>query len=292
VPADRSGQIPEPQILTFDGPVEALHVRLVSGAVNVVGTRGPGARVEITEVAGPPPTVSRQGGRITVAYDDLPWKDFLRWFDRTSRQREAVVSVSVPAGADLRVGVVDAAAVVSGVGGRTEVRGVSGHTTLVGLGGNVVAETVSGDLEAQALSGPLRMSTVSGDLTVVDGAGGSITADSVTGDMILDLEDLPSGGDVRLSTVSGEVVVRLPGTAGARVHAGTAGGALSSAFDELDVTGTWGGREIRGTLGTGGASLRASTVSGAFALLRRPPRAGDDDPRDSRPGAPALEKDL
>ena len=43
------------------------------------------------------------------------------------------------------------------------------------------ADTVSGNVEAQAVTGDLRFNSVSGDLTVVEGAGASVRADSVSG---------------------------------------------------------------------------------------------------------------
>jgi hypothetical protein len=268
-------EVSQPQRLEFDDPVAELDVRIVGGAVNVVGTDEPGARVEVTEIQGPPLVVRREGDRLVVAYDDLPWKGFLKLLDRKGWQRSAVVTVSVPASARLTVGVVDATAVVSGVHGGTTVRGVSGGSTLVGLGGAVRADTVSGAVEAQALRGPLRMGSVSGDLTVIDGDGSAVRADTVSGDMILDLEHVADGTNIALSTVSGEIAVRLPDTADAVVQGASAGGALSSAFDGLTVSGQWGAQSLTGTLGTGAGRVRVNTVSGTVALLRRPRQ--DDD---------------
>ncbi|EST38673.1 hypothetical protein N566_06185 [Streptomycetaceae bacterium MP113-05] len=262
--------ISEPQNLEFDDPVTELDVRVVAGAVNVVGADAPGARVEIAEIHGPPLTVRKEGGRLVIAYDDLPWKGFLKLLDRNGSQRSAVVTVSVPTGTRLTVGCVSARAVVSGVHGGTTVRGVSGGTTLVGLGGEVRADTVSGAVETQALRGPLRMNSVSGDLTVIDGDGSPVRADTVSGDMILDLAHVVDGTNVALSTVSGEIAVRLPDAADAAVQAATAGGALSSAFGELRVAGQWGARSLSGTLGAGSGRVRVNTVSGSLALLRRP----------------------
>lgn len=265
-------EVSRPQQLEFDDPVAALDVRIVNGAVNVVGTDAPGARVEIAEIHGPPLEVRREGDRIVVAYDDLPWKGFLKLLDRKGWERSAVVTVSVPAGTRLHLGVVAATAVVSGVHGGTTVRGVSGGCTLVGLGGEVRADTVSGAVEAQALRGPLCLKSVSGHLTVIDGDGSSVRADTVSGDMILDLAHTAGRPDIALATVSGEVAVRLPDTTDAVVQAGTAGGALSSAFDALRVAGHWGAQSLTGTLGTGAGRLRVKTVSGTVALLRRPPQ--------------------
>lgn len=267
--------VAEPTKLTFDAPVSELHVRIVNGMVNVVGTDEGPARLQVSDLEGPPLVVTQKDGTLTVAYDDLPWKGFLKWLDRKGWRRSAVVSLAVPARTRVEVGVVGAGAVVSGIQGPAAVKGVAGDTTLVALSGPVRAETVSGNLEAQAVTGDLRFASVSGDLTVVEGSGSSVRADSVSGSMIVDLD--PDGPtDVRLTSVSGEIAIRLPDPADAEVEANTASGAVSNAFDDLRVHGQWGAHKITGRLGAGSGKLRATTVSGSIALLRRP--AGEDEP--------------
>jgi hypothetical protein len=266
--------VAEPQKLTFDTAVRDLHVRIVNGTVNVVGTDEGSARLEVSEIEGPPLVVTEKRGTLTVAYDDLPWKGFLKWLDRKGWRRSAVVSLAVPAGTRVEVGVVGAGAVVSGIRGPAVIKGVTGDTTLVGVAGPVRAETVSGNLEAQAVTGDLRFHSVSGDLTVVEGSGPSVRADSVSGSMIVDLD--PDGPtEVSLTSVSGEIAIRLPHPADAEVEANTASGTISNAFDGLRVHGQWGAHKITGRLGAGTGRLRATTVSGSIALLRRPPR--DDE---------------
>lgn len=125
--------VKEPGKLTFDEPVTRLHVRIVDGTVNVVGTDDGSARLEVSEIEGPPLVVTQEDGVLTVTYEDLPWKGFLKWLDRKGWRRNAVVSLAVPADTRVEVGVVGAGAVVSGVDGPTVVKGVTGDTTLVGL---------------------------------------------------------------------------------------------------------------------------------------------------------------
>ncbi|MGW1049661.1 DUF4097 family beta strand repeat-containing protein [Streptomyces sp. NPDC001118] len=279
--------VTEPQKLTFDSHVSDLQVRIVNGTVNVVGTDEGSARLEISEIEGPPLMVTQQGDTLTVAYDDLPWKGFLKWLDRKGWRRSAVVSLAVPADTRVEVGVVGAGAVVSGISGRAVVKGVTGDTTLVGVSGPVQADTVSGNLEAQAVTGDLRFKSVSGDLTVVEGSGRSVRADSVSGSMIVDLD--PDGPtEVSLTSVSGEIAIRLPHPGDAEVEANTASGTISNAFDGLRVHGQWGAHKITGRLGAGTGRLRATTVSGSIALLRRP--SGEDEPDtpwETEPTAPA-----
>ncbi|NDK26574.1 DUF4097 domain-containing protein [Streptomyces sp. TR1341] len=274
--------VAEPRKLTFDAPVSTLQVRIAGGTVNVMGVEEGPARLEVSDIEGPPLLVTHENGTLTVGYEDLTWQGFTKFLDRKSWRRSAVVSLAVPADAKVEVGTVGAGAVISGVRGPAVVRGVTGDTALVGLSGPVQANTVSGNLEAQSVTGELRFTSVSGDLTVVEGSGPAVRADSVSGSMIVDLD--PEGPtDVHLTSVSGEIAIRLPHPADAEVEANTASGRISNAFEGLRVHGQWGAHKITGRLGAGTGRLRATTVSGAIALLRRP----DGSPDGTTDGAAA-----
>ncbi|MGW6868458.1 DUF4097 family beta strand repeat-containing protein [Streptomyces sp. NPDC054901] len=284
-----------PQKLDFEQPVTELRVRVVGGTVNVVAADEGPARLEVAEVDGPPLQVVQESGALTLSYEDLPWngaQGFKKWFEgkpwkawsgasedgRKAWERSVTVTVAVPAGTRVQVAAVSAATFVSGIGGPVDVNGVSGDTTLVGLSGRVKAHTVSGSVEAQSVTGELGFHSVSGGLTVVDGVGGSVRADSVSGDMLIDLAPdaaAPKPVDIVLNSVSGEVAIRLPHPADAKVEANTATGGVSNAFEDLRVSGQFGAKRITGTLGTGAGTLRATTVSGAIALLRRPQAEAD-----------------
>ncbi|WP_438311666.1 DUF4097 family beta strand repeat-containing protein [Streptomyces sp. HUAS TT3] len=286
----KTWSVGEPRKFAFDEPVTELRVRLVGGTVNVVADEGP-ARLEATAVDGPPLFVVQEGGTLTLSYEDLPWngsQGFKKWFEskpwkawtgsneegRKAWERSATVTLTVPAATRVRVAAVSAAAVVSGIRGGTDIHGVSGDSTLVGLSGRVCAHTVSGNVEAQSVTGELGFRSVSGELTVVDGAGLTVRADSVSGDMLIDLEAdpaAPAGVDIALNSVSGQLAIRLPHPTDARVEANTATGGVSNAFEDLRVSGQMSAKRITGTLGAGTGSLRATTVSGSIALLRRPP---------------------
>ncbi|MET9882570.1 DUF4097 family beta strand repeat-containing protein [Streptomyces sp. NPDC006430] len=284
----KTWSVAEPQKLTFDEPVTELRVRVVGGTVNVVADEGP-ARLEVAEVDGPPLYVVHEGGMLTVSYEDLPWngsQGFKKWFEgkpwkawspsgagRKAWERNVTVTLTVPAGTRVQLAVLGAASVVSGIAGSTDVNAVSGDVTLVRLSGKVNAKTVSGSVEAQSVTGELGFHSVSGGLTVVDGAGGNVRADSVSGDMLIDVALDPAEPrpvDISLNSVSGQVAIRLPHPADARVEANTATGGVSNAFEDLHVSGQFGAKRITGTLGAGTGTLRAATVSGSIALLRRP----------------------
>ncbi|MBB5117018.1 DUF4097 family beta strand repeat-containing protein [Streptomyces eurocidicus] len=286
MPVQSEWSLSAPQQLTFEGPVTALAVRTLGGTVNVVGTDSGPAALQLSEIDGPPLVVTHRDGVLTVAYEDLQWKKLLDWSPgRRARKRTATVTLTVPTATRVEVGTVTADAVVSGVAGRTEIRSATGDATLVGLTGEVRAEVVAGRLEAQRLGGDLRAGSVSGDITLVESASAVVKADTVTGDVVVDLspEAAAKRLDLALSSVAGEVAVRLPGTADVEVRANTTGGTVSCAFDELLVSGQFGARKVGGALGAGGGRLKVTTVTGAIALLRRPDAA---DPSAGTAGAP------
>ncbi|AXI79412.1 DUF4097 family beta strand repeat-containing protein [Peterkaempfera bronchialis] len=281
-----------PEKITFDEPVSALQVRTVAGAVHVVATDGP-ARLEVSEIAGPPLVVTLEDGTLTVTYEDLAWRDFswknvASYIDSWRRKRHAVVSLAVPADARVELGTVSADSVVSGIAGRVTVRGASGDTTLVRVSGPVEAHSVSGGIDAQSVSGNLRAQTVSGELTVVESSAPRLHANSVSGAITIDLNG-QGPADVHLKTVSGEVAVQVPDPADTKVEAGTSSGRVSSAFDELRMGSTWGAKRLSGRLGAGTGTLQVTTVSGSVALLRRPPIAEDTAPEGTAPEATAPE---
>jgi hypothetical protein len=256
--------VEKPTNLTFDGVV-ALRVRLISGSVAVLAAEDP-PRLDVESVSGQPLLVTHDAGILTITYEDMTWEGLLGWL--RPQRHSATLTVTVPRDCPTQLGVVNASAVISGLSARTSIKSVSGGITMDGVTGSVDANTVSGDLEAQDVGGAVAFKTVSGDLTI---AGGSLTrldAKTVNGRITADV-DLEPAAFVQTGTVSGDVAVRLPATASARVDLRSGSGSVETAFDELECSRRPGTTSVSGTLGTGDARLSAGTVSGTVTLLRR-----------------------
>ena len=224
------------------------------------------ARIEVTRLEGPL-TVTLADGSLMISHERLTWAGILEWFG--GRRTKADVSVSVPTNCPVRIGVVDAEAVVSGIDAdTTAVKSVSGDVTLDGVRSGIVARTVSGDLETRRLAGDLEFSTVSGDLTVVQGTTSRLRAESVSGDLTLDL-DLAPGGRLDVKTISGDLTLRLPGDAGLVVQVTTTSGSLDSAFGGVATLKKPGQGTMSGQIGSGAGLLKAKSVSGDVTLLAR-----------------------
>jgi hypothetical protein len=265
-----------PTTMEFDG-VTALRVRLVGGSVAVLAAEGTSS-LEVSSIEGDPLQVTFENGLLTIAHENLSWEGLLKWL--RPQRHTATVTVSVPRKCPAQVGVVNAAAVVSGIGARTSVKSVSGGITLDGVAGEVDANTVSAPLEAQGINGRLNFSTVSGDLTLADGWLERLDANAVSGDVTADVDLDPLGG-MNVNTVSGEVVLRLPAEADAQVNLHSVSGDVRSEFAELRRSSAPASRSVSGSLGAGSGHVSVTTMSGRVMLLRR---AGSPDPRaDRRP---------
>ena len=138
----------------------------------------------------------------------------------------------MPGGCPTQVGVVNASAIVSGISANISAKSVSGDITLDGVTGSVDAKTVSGNVEARGLDGELAFNSVSGDLTLAGGAVRKLAARTLSGQVTADI-DVPERGGLRVSTVSGDVAVRVPASASARVDLKSTSGRVRSNFERL-----------------------------------------------------------
>ncbi len=268
--------IEAPTSLEFDD-VTSLRVRLIAGSVAVLATDGKPS-LKVTSVEGDPLSVTYEGGVLTVAHENLSWEGLLKWL--RPQRHSATVTVSVPRKCPTQVGVVSATAVMSGISSRASVKSVSGEITLDGVTGDVDANTVSGALEAQGINGRLNFRTVSGDLTLADGWLERLDASVVSGDVTADVDLDPLGG-MQVTTVSGEVVLRLPAEADARVNLHSVSGDVRSEFAELRRSSAPASRSVSGNLGAGSGQVSVTTMSGRVMLLRRAGRG--PAPQDAPP---------
>ena len=253
-----------PTNLDFDD-VTRLRVRLIAGSVAVLATDGRPS-LEVARVSGDPLDVTYEDGVLTITHENLTWEGLLKWL-RPPRS-SATVTVTVPRKCPTQVGVVSATAVMSGISSRASVKSVSGGITLDGVAGEVEANTVSGALEAQGINGRLNFRTVSGDLTLADGWLERLDVNGVSGDVTADIDLDPLGG-MQVATVSGEVVVRLPAEADARVSLHSVSGDVRSEFPELRRSSAPASRSVSGSLGAGSGQVSVTTMSGRVMLLRR-----------------------
>lgn len=124
---------------------------------------------------------------------------------------------------------------------------------------------VNGDVSATGLVADAEVSTVNGNVEV--STRGVAEASTVNGNVEATLGSSDWSGPVGFSSVNGRVTVTLPANADAEVRASTVNGDIETDFP-LTVTGRFGPRNMRGTIGDGGPLIEMSSVNGSVALRR------------------------
>lgn len=128
--------------------------------------------------------------------------------------------------------------------------------------------SVSGNVEITSVRGHLRAESVSGNVTVKD-ITGIVSASSVSGSVTAEITRLEGTGEMKFSSVSGNVNVKAPASTNADVEMSSVSGSLETDFPiEIQDRQAGPGRSARGRLGMGANSLRVTTVSGKVSLTR------------------------
>jgi hypothetical protein len=132
------------------------------------------------------------------------------------------------------------------------------------------ANSVSGNVEVNGAGDEVRARSVSGDVKLERLRSPAVTATSVSGDVDAHIDALTGPGDLRFTSVSGNVSLQLPRSLDADVTLKTVSGELDSEFP-LIIRGParMGRRTITGTIGRGGRELQLTTVSGDVRLRAR-----------------------
>lgn len=146
-------------------------------------------------------------------------------------------------------------------GVKVDVSTVNGEVAIEGAAAPVAATTVNGRVLVHTTVGPVKASTVNGSIEA--------SMDALT------------GGDIELETVNGAVTAVLPRGLNAVVDAATVNGRVETDFP-LQVTGKISPRHVRGTIGSGGMTLKLNTVNGSVMIRRPDGRAVPAHPTERR----------
>jgi hypothetical protein len=130
------------------------------------------------------------------------------------------------------------------------------------------ANSVSGDVEVTGTGDEVRARSVSGNVRLARVRAPAVAASSVSGDVDADIEALTGQGNLRFTSVSGNVELQLPRSLDADFTMKTVSGELDSDF-QLTVQGGMSRRTLNGRIGRGGRELYLTTVSGNVRLRAR-----------------------
>ena len=266
-----------PKTIEVDG-IRSMRIGLVAGHVDVLAHDEPVVRIEVHSVSGKEIRITAEGDRLEIDHAQLSWENWLDVF-RNFRpgSARADVSVLVPRDVFLKLGVVSATALVSGLQEEANLSTVSGDLTTDGIAGDVQLNSVSGELVARNHYGKISAHTVSGDITATGTVIG-FTSDGVSGDVFLDLLEVPDS--VKVNTVSGNITARLDADAPTSYSIATVSGKLQ--LDTTSVRGVRGRFTGKfGELDGRWTDFRANTVSGDVSVLhvaRTDAAAADEAP--------------
>ena len=138
-------------------------------------------------------------------------------------------------------------------------------TVRVPAGVRFIGKTVNGAVEAANLAGDVDANTVNGSIRI--STAGYAEAHTVNGSIVASLGRSNWSDAIEFSTVNGGITLDLPGSLSTEIRASTVNGDIETDFP-LTVTGRFGPRHVRGTIGSGGRQLALTTVNGSIRLRK------------------------
>jgi hypothetical protein len=243
--------------------VRKLKVALIAGQVDIVGHDEPTARIEVHSVSGRDLKVTLDGDTLEIDHPQLGWDNWVDVLKSFKGNARADISIMVPRDIELKLGVVSATGLVTGLNSGASISTVSGDIVVDGINGDVQLNSVSAEISVRNHYGKITAKTISGDIAAtgeIFGFGG----DTVSGDIFLDLAGTPDS--VRANTVSGNITTRLAEGVAAQYRINTVSGRLQ--LDDSHITGVRGGYTGKyGTLDKTWLEFKANTVSGNISVL-------------------------
>ena len=130
----------------------------------------------------------------------------------------------------------------------------------------VSASNVSGDIQLTGMQGDVRRTT-GGDIRLDRLRATSVHANSVSGDVVVRVEELIGRGDLSFHTVSGDVTLELPRQLDVDLSMSTVSGGIDSDYAlTIGGNGRMNRRSMDARIGAGGRRLDLATVSGDVKL--------------------------
>lgn len=157
---------------------------------------------------------------------------------------------------------------VGGRDGDVCVKLTAGRVELDDIRGDVNVNTTSGDIFINNSAGIFTVSSVTGDIHITKARGSVSKAQTRTGDIWVELEEVNKNWtEMILTTTTGDINLFLPWNIQAEVDASTITGQIESEF-EIIVQGTIKKRTLRGRIGRGGGKIKLRVTTGNIFLKK------------------------
>lgn len=172
-------------------------------------------------------------------------------------------------GGDISAGSVEGGITVRGAGGAVKVHSVDGDLSIEGGRGRISAEGVDGSIQISGARGEITVETVDGDVTLENIESANVDVGTVDGTVMYQ-GTIQDGGQYRLTSHDGDIVVVAPAGLNATISVATFEGSFEAdpAF-RVQLTSARPGRRFSFTLGTGSARMELETFEGEIRLRSR-----------------------
>lgn len=182
-----------------------------------------------------------------------------------ARSNSGTVWISDVSG-DVQADSISDGVTVMNVRGRANVSSTSGNVTVRNVSEGIRARAISGSLNVMDCKGPIDLGTVNDSITLANIDSRDVTAKSTSGNVRF-AGKLQDGGHYEFETFNGVVVVTLPPDSNFNLTVKTFNGSINTEFP-LQLTRTTGGSIMSGTVGKGGADVRASSFNGSVQIKK------------------------
>jgi DUF4097 and DUF4098 domain-containing protein YvlB len=250
--AEHTFHTPEPVVLDVKIPTGDIDIETVDGDESSVILEGNERMIEATDVR-------QEGNRIVVELrGKKPFGITISFGDFSFGNGGMRVRCRVPHASRVEIATAAADTKLRGRVRQLEAKSASGDLVVRGeIEQDATIRTVSGDARLETIGGSLRFTSVSGDV-LARSVGASVEGKSVSGDVRI---ESAREGTVTLQSVSGDLEIGVaPGT-NLDVDAGSVSGDLQSDVPLGSDPGSAGGDGPR-------LVVRGKTVSGDFRVFR------------------------
>lgn len=197
-------------------------------------------------------------------------------------KRDHDLTISIPRNKSVSVKTVSGEMTITATNGRMQLTTVSGDIEVASCGSSVEAKTVSGDIDVTGVKADLSMKSVSGDLSAQGIDAFLVEAKTVSGDLdfnstnartvristtsgdVLYAGRIAKDGGLEVSTLSGDVKLRLDSSLEFRVEARSQSGTIR--IDRRMEFAERSEHRIRAQAGQGGPYLQVKSFSGTIHI--------------------------
>jgi plasmid stabilization system protein ParE len=172
--------------------------------------------------------------------------------------------IKVPHNCDLTLRTSTGDIRIEEVNGILYVQTASGDLNVVSIEGTALVKSASGDININGVRGKLGLRTASGDVNIHSADLQELSAQSISGDIMLDLAHVPDSG-FELKTVSGDVTARIPRDARLTINVSTFSGDIDCGLPhQMERQGRGRDRILR--INGGGVAATFTSVSGDISI--------------------------